>query len=248
MRDEGLDLTISELAERTGTSVRSIRYYQTMRLIPPPRVEGRVGYYDARHIERLALIAELQEEGLNLRAIGLLLGGAEAVASDELRELKRAALDGWANEPPEEVTPTELLDRLNLDEVDERTIQRAVDLGMIAPGDEDGWSLLLPSVARAGAVLHELGVPPERTLDVLEVLREQTSVIAQTFTDVFDEAVLERFDARGRPVDEWPEVRGAVERLRPAAAEAVLAVFGEVMRDVVVSYLGELAAHDEEPT
>lgn len=241
----GEELQIADLAERTGISVRNIRYYQTLRLIPPPRLEGRTGYYDDRHIERLALIEELQREGLNLRAIGFLVGGAGSVASDELRDLKRAALDGWTSEIPEELTTPELLERLHLAEVDDETIDRAVELGMIAPGEDADWRLSLPSVARAGAVLHELGVPPQRTLDILALLRQQTATIAEAFTDVFDEAVIERFDTRGRPDEEWPEIREAVERLRPAATEAVLAVFGEVMRDVVVAYLEDLGVDEE---
>ena len=55
-------LTIDELAHATGVSSRNIRYYQTRGLLPPPAVEGRLGYYDRRHVERLRLIQELQAE------------------------------------------------------------------------------------------------------------------------------------------------------------------------------------------
>ncbi len=66
-------LTIDELAQESGVSSRNIRYYQTRGLLPPPELSGRLGYYDRRHLERLALIQELQSEGLNLQAIGWLL-------------------------------------------------------------------------------------------------------------------------------------------------------------------------------
>ncbi len=38
-------MTIRELAERTGMTVRNIRAHQTRGLLPPPVVRGRTGYY-----------------------------------------------------------------------------------------------------------------------------------------------------------------------------------------------------------
>lgn len=66
-------LTIDELAKATGLSARSIRAYQTKRLIPTPEMHGRVAYYTERHRDLLLLIKELLEQGLNLNAISLLL-------------------------------------------------------------------------------------------------------------------------------------------------------------------------------
>lgn len=241
MKKQSTALTIEELAERTGVSVRNIRYYQTRGLIPRPRLEGRTGYYETRHIERLALIDELQQEGMNLRAIGFLLGGAESVASDELRNLKRAVLDGWMGEGPEELTRAELVERLRLEEVDAALEDRAVQLGLFEPIEEgDKLRTEVPAVLRAGGVLHDLGVAPHRTLDVLELLHGQTRPIATAFIELFDEAVLARFDARGRPAEEWPEVRAAVERLRSIAGEALLAVFQQAMSEAVAEYLQEI--------
>ncbi|MGH3911012.1 MAG: MerR family transcriptional regulator, partial [Pseudonocardiaceae bacterium] len=56
-------LTIVELAERTGISVRTIRFYAGMDLIPPPQVRGRLGLYDERHVARLELVRDLQGLG-----------------------------------------------------------------------------------------------------------------------------------------------------------------------------------------
>ncbi len=39
-----VDLTIDELAQRTGT-VRNVRAHQSRGLLPPPEVRGRTGYY-----------------------------------------------------------------------------------------------------------------------------------------------------------------------------------------------------------
>src|SRR6185295_16681947 len=63
------EMTISELAERTGMTVRNIRAHQTRGLLPPPVVRGRTGYYYEEHVARIELTRELQAEGLNLEAI-----------------------------------------------------------------------------------------------------------------------------------------------------------------------------------
>ena len=48
-------MTIGELAQRTGMTIRNIRAHQTRGLLPPPEVHGRTGYYG----EALATIEKL---------------------------------------------------------------------------------------------------------------------------------------------------------------------------------------------
>ena len=62
-------LTIEQLASRVGMSVRTVRFYAGRGLIPPPRREGRNGYYGPDHLARLELVRELQSHGFTLQAI-----------------------------------------------------------------------------------------------------------------------------------------------------------------------------------
>jgi DNA-binding transcriptional MerR regulator len=71
------ELTIDQLAQRTGMTVRNIRAHQSRGLLPAPAVKGRIGYYDERHIARLELIQQLQAGGFNLTAIKKLVERAE---------------------------------------------------------------------------------------------------------------------------------------------------------------------------
>ena len=66
-------LTIDQLAQATGLTVRNVRNYQSRGLIPPPEVQGRIGYYGAEHLARLQLIREMQAQGFNLTAIAHVL-------------------------------------------------------------------------------------------------------------------------------------------------------------------------------
>ena len=45
-------LTIDELAQRVGMTVRNIRAHQSRGLLPPPVVRGRTGYYGPDHVAR----------------------------------------------------------------------------------------------------------------------------------------------------------------------------------------------------
>jgi DNA-binding transcriptional MerR regulator len=60
---------VEALAARAGLPVRTIREYQTMRVLEPPVRRGRVAFYGEAHLRRLALIARLQERGYSLAGI-----------------------------------------------------------------------------------------------------------------------------------------------------------------------------------
>src|ERR1700751_1644703 len=84
-------LTIDQLAQRTGMTVRNIRAHQSRGLLQPPVVEARTGYYDQEHLARIRLIQEMQAEGFNLKAIERLIEGSSG-AVEEALGFKRAVL------------------------------------------------------------------------------------------------------------------------------------------------------------
>jgi 2-polyprenyl-6-methoxyphenol hydroxylase-like FAD-dependent oxidoreductase len=93
---------------------------------------------------------------------------------------------------------------------------------------------------------RQLGVPPERVLDATEALVGHADGAARTFVELFLDGVWQPFEAAGRPPERWPEVREALERLRPLAAESLLAMFQLVMTDRVEEAFGrEMARVDQ---
>lgn len=237
------ELTIDELAHETGVSSRNIRYYQTRGLLPPPRVKGRSGVYGQQHIDRLALLDELKSEGLNLQAISFLLGGSGNVDTEELRGLKRAILDSWGSSDPVEIQVEELTDQLELSEEEAAEyFQRAVELDLIGlTDDEEVVRILLPDILTAGRELMGMGVSFDRALDVLATIREHAGAVAEAYVEMFDEAVLAPWDARGRPDEEWRDIRESVERLRPIAGDALLAVFNQLIQQAITESLSSAA-------
>ena len=67
-------LKIGELAQRTGTQVETIRYYEREGLLPEPaRSEGNYRLYDKAHTERLSFIRHCRSLDMTLDEIRALL-------------------------------------------------------------------------------------------------------------------------------------------------------------------------------
>ncbi len=117
----GYDLTVEQLAAEVGMSVRNIRNHHTRGLLPPPEVRARVGYYNADHVARLRLIADLQADGFNLAAIERLLNGSDGLA-ERLLGLRSAVTAPFEPETPEVITADELAKRFG--EIDAKDAAR----------------------------------------------------------------------------------------------------------------------------
>jgi DNA-binding transcriptional MerR regulator len=67
---------IGELAEKTGATVRMLRYYDQQGLLTPRRTESRYRVYDESDIERVRSVRCLIASGLNVRLARLVLAHA----------------------------------------------------------------------------------------------------------------------------------------------------------------------------
>ncbi len=69
-----MNMTVSQLASRSGVSSDTVRYYERERLLPPP-ARSPAGYrlYDEESIERIDFVRRAQGLGLRLREIRELL-------------------------------------------------------------------------------------------------------------------------------------------------------------------------------
>jgi DNA-binding transcriptional MerR regulator len=231
-------LTIDELARRTGMTVRNIRAHQSRGLLPPPDVRGRTGYYGPQHVARIELIRELQADGFKLEAISRLLESAGG-SSEEVLRFTRAVKAPFEDEEPQIITPEELAERYG-DAGDKapELLRRAEKLGILRPLADGNFEELSPRLGRAAAELAALGVSSERALDVAREIRKHADSVAKTFVELFVREVWKPFEDQGRPDQDLPKVREAVERLRPLATDALLAVFQLAMSDAVEQRVG----------
>lgn len=89
--------TIEELGEATGITPRTIRYYTTENLLPPPETRGRYALYADEHLKRLHLIVRLKQAFLPLGAIK---DKMERLTYEEVQELI-GAVEGYETGEPE---------------------------------------------------------------------------------------------------------------------------------------------------
>jgi DNA-binding transcriptional MerR regulator len=238
-------MTIDELAQGTRLTVRNIRAYQSRGLLQPPELRGRTGYYGDAHVARIELIRELQGEGFNLEAIRRLIEGAGGETEEVLR-FTQAVREPFEQEEPREVGLEELTQMWG-ESADPRILQRALELGLLRELGDERYEERSPRLGRAGLELARLGIDPETGLDVIAAARRHAEGVADEYVQLFLNEIWQPFVDAGRPQERWPEVRDALERLRPLAAEVLLAVFGLAMTEATERAFGrELDKIEEE--
>jgi DNA-binding transcriptional MerR regulator len=228
-------LTIDQLAQRTGMTVRNIRAHQSRGLLEPPEVKGRTGYYGGYHVERILLIRDLQADGYSLDLIGRILARAGDESADAL-QFTRALREPWTDEPPRVVDQAELGGRYGTN--DPELLEKAEELGLLRSLGDGKWEEMSPRLGRAGAELTDLGIPAKEALRVVARVRRNADSAARTFVHLFVEEVWKPFQRDGSPDDQWPAIRDALERLRPLASDSMLALLQMAMEDEVEEAFG----------
>jgi len=234
-----VELRVDELADRTGTSVDTIRYYQGRGLLPPPVRRGRIALYGADHVERLERVRSLQAQGLSLAAISRLLSGELDPRDEPL--LAAVAGAGAGRSGPV----------LSLDELAERS---GIPLGLLQAAEHEG--LLSPigggyttgdaEAARAGLRLLEMGLPLPELLSLARRHHEHVRSVAEEAVALFDDHVrrplqsgaLPAEDAAGRLVE-------AFQAILPATLAVVTHHFERTLLAVAAEHIDHVGAPDE---
>ena len=218
-------LTIEQLAAESGMSVRNIRAHQARGLLAPPEVRMRVGYYGPEHVARLRLIRELQDEGFNLSGIKRLIEEADGAAEPTLR-FKQALQAAAATEPAETLTIAELGRRFRVSSEDAPAVlAQAERLGALLPVGEGRFEVPSPSLLALAEDAVRHGVSVRSALALLEEIERHCDTISRSFVKLFLTEVWKPFQQADMPEEMWPDVEEAVERLRPIASEALMAIF-----------------------
>jgi DNA-binding transcriptional MerR regulator len=215
------ELSLDEVARRSGVSARTIRYYQSEGVLPKPRRDGREARYTAEHLERLELIGELQERGLKLEAIKDLVGtGNHRSVSDWLGidEVLRAS---WSNDRREVMTLAEV--HTLLGRHPRRLVGELVDVGLLVR--EDDGSFVAPSRGLLELTVRMLdaGVSIDIAAHAADLLRRRLAKAADDLVQLFEAETGRSFAGRGRP----EEVAAALDVLRPIALDAAQLILAQ---------------------
>jgi DNA-binding transcriptional MerR regulator len=220
-RDTPVRRTIDELAAAVGLTVRTVRFYASKGLLPPPHLVGRVGWYDDTHLARLTLVRDLQEAGFTLQAIeGFVARVPEGASPDDIAVF-HALLAPWVAAAPDEVTRAEL-DVLAGRRLDDRAVEDLVAAGSIEVLD-DGRVRVRPVDLELGLQLLDLGVPRAMIERSRALIDAATGQLAEDLAALLRQHLLRPYLQGEVPEEQRAALAGVIARLKPLTIQAVLA-------------------------
>ena len=229
-------LTIDELAAKSRVPSRTIRFYQSKGALQAPEIRGRVAYYGDPHVERLELIAKLQDRGLTIDAIGDLVKHIDRGELDlaEWLGVEAEVQTPWASDQPRTVSEAELYD---LSGSKRPGLLAELARAKIVERRGEVYLVRSPALLATAMKLEAAGVDLTTAADAAAALRKHlgraVSDSISLFTARIKDGVVDVSDS-GK----------LFETLRSAGTEAVRILFAREMekslRDLIAS--GKLAA------
>jgi DNA-binding transcriptional MerR regulator len=218
---------VGELAAAARVTIRTVRYYQERKLLPPPRRQGRIAWYSQAHLTRLRIIGQLLDRGHTLGGIGELLSAREqGYELADLLGLERAITAPWGDEAPVPVTVADVSSLL-AGQLTPEVLAEAVRLGYIEVDGDRVVHVSRRLLDTAAALVRE-GIPLPAILDTGRELQAGLDSIASLFVELVITHVLG--PGSGVPPSyEVARFTEAIERLRPVARTAIDAEFSRAM-------------------
>jgi DNA-binding transcriptional MerR regulator len=225
---ESREYTIDELAASSQVPSRTIRFYQSKGVLPRPELRGRVAYYGPAHVDRLRLIASLQDRGLRIDAIRDLVARIDKGELDvnEWLGLEAQLQAPWANDQPRTVTEAELRE---ITGGDRPGIVAALTRSGLIERHKDVFLLKSPALLAVAMRLDAAGVDFDIARGAETILRKHLAKAAEDLARFFFEQAREGFGRNAAGDD----LTATFEALRPVGLEAVRVIFGqEVEREL----------------
>jgi len=224
-------LTVDELAARAGVTVRTVRFYGTRGLLPPPVIgPRRVGHYGQEHLSRLALIEELQHQGMTLAAIERYLQQLPEGLSAHDLAIHRAVVASWAPDSAEEVSRAELERRAGRP-LSAEDLDRLVAMSVVREAaDPDTYRVDL-GLLRLGVQLLDVPIAHETILAARTVLLKHTRAAAHELSLLFRDEVSER--------DSVEAVKDLSAHMQPLVVQALLTTFQRSLKEELREWLTE---------
>ncbi|MFH9554448.1 MerR family transcriptional regulator [Streptomyces sp. NPDC017435] len=227
-------LTVDELAARAGVTVRTVRFYGTKGLLPPPVIgPRRVGHYGAGHLARLALIEELRGQGLTLAAIERYLDRLPPGLDARDLAVHRAVVASWAPDAVETVEREELRRRAGR-ALSEEDVDRLAAMGVLEAGAADpagGETYRVDAgLLRLGVRLLDVPLSPEAIRAARNVLLDHARAAAHELSRLLREEVPEG-DARA--------ARSLSAHMQPLVVQALLTAFQRSLTQELREWPGE---------
>lgn len=218
--------TIDDVARRVGMTVRNLREWRALGLLPAPTMRGRAGFYDEAVVRRVQDVQQLHAEGFPLELIRRVLDAGDDVGTQVMRlaESLRAPVGD-----DDSSDPLDLAARWGATRPEH--LQRAVELGLMRPGADGDLAFTSPRVPKVGEAMRRMGLSIEETLEATAAVRASLDDVAARFEQVWLDHVWEPFVADGMPEQRRPEIAALLAELPERALDAVIALFGVAMAE-----------------
>ncbi|GGS79741.1 transcriptional regulator [Streptomyces toxytricini] len=222
-------LTVDELAARAGVTVRTVRFYSTRGLLPPPVIgPRRVGRYGPEHLSRLALIEELQRHGMTLSAIARYLDALPDDLSPHDLAIHRALVSSWAPDSAEEVSLEELQRRAGRP-LPEEDLRRLAAMNVVGGGPERFRVDL--SLLRLAVALLDVPISHGTVLAAREVLLEHARATARELTRLFRDEVWGPFTEGEDDPERVESMKALSAHMQPMVVQALVTAFQRSLRE-----------------
>ncbi|ANH94420.1 MULTISPECIES: MerR family transcriptional regulator [unclassified Streptomyces] len=220
-------LTIDELAARAGVTVRTVRFYGSRGLLPPPVIgPRRVGHYGHDHLARLELIEEMQHQGMTLAAIERHLRQLPPGLSPHDLAVHRAVVASWAPEGVETLSRPELARRAGRRLSDE-DVERLAAMSVLTR--QDGVFRVDTGLLRLGVELLDVPLSEETVLAARTALIEHARAAARELSGLLRDAVAER---------DTEDVRSLSAHMHPLVVQALLTTFQRSLKEELREWVG----------
>ncbi|MFD6278829.1 MerR family transcriptional regulator [Streptomyces sp. NPDC060209] len=225
-------LTVDELAARAGVTVRTVRFYSTRGLLPPPVIgPRRVGHYGPDHLSRLALIEELQHQGMTLAAIERYLQQLPPDLSAQDLAIHRALVASWAPDSAEDMERSELERRAGR-ALSGQDVDRLAAMGVLErPTAPEGPFLVDPGLLRLGVELLDVPIAHETILAARTVLLEHTRSAAHELTRLFRDEVWNPYRERESDPEHVKAMKSLSAHMQPMVLQALLTAFQRSLKE-----------------
>lgn len=208
--------SLAELSARSGLPTRTIRFYQSVRVLHGPDRRGRSAVYREDHLDRLSVIAELQDRGLTLAGIRALLDRrlSPGVSVGDWLGLDATLRGPWSEDRPRLVDDDELADLLGARAAGLRgRLERS---GYLTREHDGTWLIQSPTLLDLALRLHDTGIDVEVTGQARDLLTRRLARAVDDLITLFVERTGAGFAGR----TSTDELAAALDTLRPIAREA----------------------------
>lgn len=232
-------LTVDELAARAGVTVRTIRFYSTKGLLPPPVIgPRRVGHYGQEHLSRLGLIEELQHQGMTLAAIERYLEQLPPDLSAHDLAIHRAVVASWAPDSAEETDHAELERRAGRS-LTAADLDRLAAMGVVVPTQSQGSYRVDPGLLRLGVELLDVPIAHETILAARTVLMEHTRSAAVELSRLFRDEVWGPYRERESDPEHVAAMRSLSAHMQPMVVQALVTAFQRSLKEELREWLAD---------